>query len=107
MLAAYPTMRIRDRGNLAGLKEIVFSEDQSWEDARAFASKVIAEHRMTLVRRCDGPNCWLWDVHWNGGEFIFGYDDFPCETVLISSNDQHQDALVRLFEAIQRGELKC
>jgi len=100
MATAHPALRMRNRGSHAGLLEIVFSENQSWDEAQEFATSFMAEHGMTLLHRCDGPDAWLWDVSWGRNAFVFGYDDYPCETVLFSTNLQHQDALLRLFQEV-------
>jgi hypothetical protein len=100
---SYPLLRQRDRGSHAGLQEIVFSESHYWEEAQAFANAFIEKHRMKLLNRCDGPDAWLWDVKCNEHVFVFGYDDYPCETVLFPTTLEDQEALLDLFEKIKGG----
>jgi hypothetical protein len=87
----YPHMRKCDRGSREGRPEIVFSENQGWEEAQVFAEKAIEYLKLNLDRRIDGPDAWLWEVHNANGRFTFGYDDYPCETTLVAS-DVESDA---------------
>lgn len=99
----YPLLRERYRGVHAGLAEIVFSESQYYEEAQAFANKFIAENGMKILHRCDGPDAWLWDVTLNDNRFVFGFDDFPCETVLFPEAVKDQEALLNLFMKVKGG----
>jgi hypothetical protein len=93
----YPYLRRRDRGSGAGRAEIVFSEEQTWEEAQEFAARIVAGLGLTVSRRLDGPDAWLWDVKGPGGVYIFGYDDFPCETSLWAAHPESDPAVERLF----------
>lgn len=96
----YPFLRRRDRGSGTGRLEIVFSENQEWEEAHEFAEGVAALLGLAVSRRVDGPYAWFWEVHGEGGTFILGYDDYPCETTLWAV-DPGSDAIVdRLFRVL-------
>ena len=53
----------------------------------------------------DGPDAWLWEVHNSNGLFTFGYDDFPCETTLVSWNIESDAVIESLFIKSQSLEL--
>jgi hypothetical protein len=93
----HPFLRRRDRGSAIGRAEIVFSEHQSWEEAQQFAARIVAQFRLTVTSRLDGPDAWVWDVQGAGGAFTFGYDDFPCETTLWAANAESDGCVERLF----------
>jgi hypothetical protein len=99
----YPFLRRRDRGDGAGRAEIVFSEDQSWDEAQRFAARLVKHLGLTVWRRLDGPYSWLWDVQGAGKSFIFGYDDFPCETTLWAASPDGDATVEVLFGALTRG----
>jgi hypothetical protein len=99
----YPFLRRRDRGSGTGRAEIVFSEEQGWEEAQAFAARVVARLGLAVSRRVDGPDAWLWDVQGAGGSFILGYDDFPCETTLWAADPGSDAAVERLFSKLVGG----
>ena len=96
----FPFLQKRDRGDCAGRVEIVFSHDQSYDEAEAFAARVVEQLGLTVDRRIRGPYSWLWDVHGAGGHFVFGYDDFPCETTLWATDAESDLALLHLFGAL-------
>jgi len=79
----------------------VFSEDQSWDEAQEFAKSLLATLHLAVTRRVDGPDAWVWDVNGQGGSFIMGYDDFPCETTLWSLDTGSDLALENLFAKLQ------
>ena len=96
----YPYLRQRNRGSGAGRIEIVFSEEHGWDEAQAFAMQVTEQLGLTVSRRVDGPDAWLWDLQGAGGSFIIGYDDFPCETTLWASDPTSDTAVQRLFRIV-------
>lgn len=96
----YPFLRRRDRGSGTGRAEVVFSEEQGWEEAQQFATWVAGQLGLTVSRRVDGPDAWCWEVQGAGGSFIFGYDDFPCETTLWAADTESDAAVERLFSEL-------
>jgi hypothetical protein len=96
----YPFLRRRERGTDTGRAEIVFSEEQSWEEAQAFAARMAARLALAVSRRGDGPDAWLWEVQGAGGSFVFGYDDYPCETTLWAADQGSDAAVERLFREL-------
>ncbi len=101
----YPYLRKCDRGRREGRAEIVFSENQGWDEAQLFAAKAIEYLCLTLDKRIDGPDAWLWEVHNSNGLFTFGYDDFPCETTLVSWNIESDAVIESLYIKSQSLEL--
>ena len=95
-----PFLRRRGRGSHAGRLEIVFSEDQGWEEAQEFAARMIDRLGLTVIARVNGPDAWLWDVHDASGVFVFGYVDFPCETTLLAADPASDAAVGRLFDKL-------
>ena len=93
----YPQLRLRDRGDGTGRAEIVFDEDQNYEQAQSFADRMIETLGLTIIRRLNGPHCWMWDGHYREAAFVFGYDDFPCETTLWAANAESDRAIEELF----------
>jgi hypothetical protein len=96
----YPFLRRRNRGSGTGRAEIVFSEEQGWEEAQGFAARVTARLGLTVSRRVDGPDAWFWEVHGAAGSFILGYDDFPCETTLWAADPASDAAVERLLSGL-------
>jgi hypothetical protein len=96
----YPYLRRRDRGSDAGRAEIVFSEDQGYGEAWAFAAGMVDRLGLTVDRRIDGPDAWIWDLHGASGHFLFGYDDVPCETTLWAADPESDRPLEELFGAV-------
>jgi hypothetical protein len=96
----YPFLRWRDRGGGSGRVEIVFSEEQGWEESQEFAARVAGQLGLAVSRRVDGPDAWLWEVQGAGGSFILGYDDFPCETTLWAADPTSNAAVERLFREL-------
>jgi hypothetical protein len=93
----YPFLRRRDRGSGTGRAEIVFSEEQGWEEAQEVAARVVARLGLTVSRRVDGPGAWFWEVRAAGRSFILGYSDWPCETTLWAADPGSDAAVERLF----------
>lgn len=93
----YPFLHLRDRGSGAGRTEIVFCEDHGWEEAQVFACQMVERLALTVSRRVDGPDAWLWDVQSASGSFFLGYNDFPCETTLWAADPGSDAAVERLF----------
>jgi hypothetical protein len=89
-------LQTRAHGQHEGRLEILFSEDQSYEESQAFAQQFMTAYGMTLLKRIDGPGAWLWDVRRGDNYFVFGYNDFPCETTLFAADADSDDALLRL-----------
>src|SRR4051812_36406883 len=96
----YPFLRRRDRGSGAGRAEIVFSEDHGYGKAQLFADRGLKRCGLTVTHRMNGPSSWLWDVRGAGGEFIFSYDDFPCETTLFAASPESDPAVARLMNRL-------
>jgi len=93
----YPLLRRRDYGSGSGRAEIVFSEEQGWEEVHEFAARVVARLGLAVSRQVDGPDAWFWEVQGAGGSFIFGYNDYPCETTLWAAVPESDAAVERLF----------
>jgi hypothetical protein len=96
----YPLLRRRDRGSGTGRAEIVFSEEQGWQEAREFAAQLAVRLGLVVLRRVDGPDAWVWEVWGAGGAFLLGYDDFPCETTLWAADPGSDAAVQRLFSEL-------
>jgi hypothetical protein len=99
----YPFLRRRERGSGVGRAEIVFSEDQGYEEAQEFAARMVGQLGLKVVRRINGPYAWLWDVWGAGGALIFGYDDYPCETTLWAADTESDAAVEQLFRGLPSG----
>jgi hypothetical protein len=89
-------LQTRSRGSHEGRLEILFNEDHSYEEAQAFALQFMAAHDIELIKRIDGPDAWLWDVRWGDNYFVFGYNDYPCETTLYAADAASEDGLLKL-----------
>lgn len=98
-----PFLRCRDRGCHAGRAEVVFSEEYGYGEAEALAGRVVERLGLTVTDRIDGPDAWLWDVQGAGGEFMFGYTDFPPETTLWAANPESDPVIERLFRGLVQG----
>ena len=75
----------------------MFSEDQGYDEAQAFASAILAQLELAVTNRIDGPDVWIWDAQNEEGTFIIGYDDFPCETTLWAADPASDRAVTVLF----------
>jgi hypothetical protein len=93
----YPFVRLCDRGSKQGRPEIVFSENHGWEEAQVFGAKIIDYLNLIVNRRIDGPDAWLWELSNTEGRFVFAYDDFPCETCLVSSDIESDKVIESIY----------
>lgn len=91
-----------DRGDHEGFIQVLLSEEQSWEEAQNYAKQIILEYGMTVIRKIDGPDAWLWYVEYNGSTLIIGYDDYPSETVIFANTKNDEKTLKEFFEKMRK-----
>jgi hypothetical protein len=99
----YPFLRKRDRGSGAGRAEIVFSEEYDLGEAQLFAVRIVRLLGLTVSRRSEGPFCSVWEARGAGGEFLVGFDDFPCETTLWAADPRSDPAIEQVFRRLVGG----
>jgi hypothetical protein len=81
--------------------EILFSNEQEWEESLVFAAQVVRELQLaSITPRHESPEGWSWYLSSGDSTFVFYYTICPCETTLVAADPESDNAVERLFDSL-------